>query len=40
MRWLESIIDSMGMNLRKFKDSGGSERQKNWCAPAHGIAKS
>ena len=29
MRWLDSIIDSVGMNLRKFKDSGDSERQKN-----------
>ena len=29
MRWLDSVIDSMGMNLRKFKESGDSERQKN-----------
>ena len=38
MRWLESITDSVDMNLRKFqeivKDKGA------WHAAVHGIAKS
>ena len=38
MRWLESITDSVDMNLRKFqeivKDKGA------WHAAVHGVAKS
>ena len=38
MRWLDTITDSMDMNLRKFseivKDRGG------WCAAVHGVMKS
>ena len=38
MRWLDSITDSMGMNLSKLweieKDSG------TWCAVVHGVVKS
>ena len=38
MRWLDSITDSMDMNLSKFqemvKDSEG------WCAAIHGVTKS
>ena len=38
MRWLESITDSVGVNLSKFqeivKDKG------TWHAAAHGVSKS
>ena len=38
MRWLESITDSVDLNLRKFqeivKDKGA------WHAAVHGVAKS
>ena len=37
MRWLDSITDSMGMNLSKLweieKDRG------SWCAVVHGVVK-
>ena len=37
MRWLDSIIDSMNMNLSKLqetvKDRGG------WCAAVHRVTK-
>ena len=37
MRWLDSITDSMGMNLSKLQkivEDGGV-----WCAAVHGVAK-
>ena len=38
VRWLDGIIDSMGMNLSKLqemvKDRGA------WCAAVHGVTKS
>ena len=35
IRWLDGIIDSVDMNLRKFW-----EMVKDWCAAVHGVAKS
>ena len=35
MRWLESITDSMNMNLSKFWEIG-----KAWSAVVYGVAKS
>ena len=36
MRWLDSITDSMDMNLSKEI----VEYREDWCAVIHGIAKS
>ena len=38
MRWLDSITDSMNMNLSKFW--GIVKNREAWCAIVHGIAKS
>ena len=38
MRWLGSITDSMDMNLSKFQEIVGY--REDWCAAAHGVAKS
>ena len=35
MRWLDSITDSMDMNLSKLL-----EIVKTWCTAVHGVAKS
>ena len=35
MRWLDSITDSMDMNLSKLQ-----ETVKDWNATVHGVAKS
>jgi len=38
MRWLESITNSIEMNLRKFGEI--VEDRGAWCAAGHGITKS
>ena len=38
MRWLDSITNSMDINLRKFQEM--VENIGAWCAAAHGIEKS
>ena len=37
MRWLDSITDSMGMNLSKLQKI--VEDRGVWCAAVHGVAK-
>ena len=38
MRWLDSITDSMDMNLCKLREIVGDGRA--WCTIIHGAAKS
>ena len=38
MRWLDSIIDSTGMNLSKFRETVKDRRA--WYAAVHGVAES
>ena len=38
MRWLDSIMDSMDMNLNRLWETGKENRA--WCAAVHGFAKS
>ena len=37
MRWLESITNSMGMNMSELWEM--VEDRNAWCAAVHGVAK-
>ena len=38
MRWFESIINSVDMNLSKLQET--VKHREAWCAAVHGVAKS
>ena len=37
IRWLDSITDSMDMNLSKLQET--VEDREAWCATVHGVTK-
>ena len=38
MRWLDSIIDSVDMNLGKLREI--ERNREAWCAAVHGVTRS
>ena len=38
MRWLDSITDSMDMNLSRLRKI--MKNRETWCAAVHGVTKS
>ena len=38
MRWLDSITNTMGMNLNELQEM--VKDRKTWCAAVHGVTKS
>ena len=38
MKWLDGVMDSMGMSMSKFQEIVKDEEA--WCAAVHGVAKS